>query len=134
MGEAKRRAKGSDDDGMSGPYLQMSLDHIWPGAAERCFTRVDPEHPDRGKRCKGALAQVSDEIAAGRGKCAECGAVIVDIAGLGECSVAHVWNTAKAPSIAIPFCRRCAVSEEAVSRLAKAAVEKATGVPSARLQ
>ena len=63
-----------------------------------------------------------------------CGAVIVDIAGLGECSVAHVWNTAKAPSIAIPFCRRCAVSEEAVSRLAKATVEKATGVPSARLQ
>jgi hypothetical protein len=80
------------------------------------------------------LAQVSDEIATGRGKCAECGANIVDLAGLGECSVAHVWSTPKAPSIGIPFCRRCAASEEAVSRLAKVAVEKVTGAPSVRLQ
>jgi hypothetical protein len=26
-----------------GPYLQVSFDHIWPGAAESCFARVDPE-------------------------------------------------------------------------------------------
>ena len=25
-----------------GPYLQVSFDHIWPGAAESCFARVDP--------------------------------------------------------------------------------------------
>jgi hypothetical protein len=134
MGEAKRPTNRSDDDGMSGPYLQVSFDHIWPGAAESCFARVDPEHPDRAERCKGALLEVSDEIATGRGKCAECGANIVDLAGLGECSVAHVWNTPKAPSIGIPFCRRCAASEEAVSRLAKVAVEKVTGTSSARLQ
>ena len=117
-----------------GPYLQVSFDHIWPGAAESCFARVDPEHPDRAERCQGALLEVSDEIATGRGKCAECGANIVDLAGLGECSVAHVWDMRKSSSIAIPFCRRCAASEEAVSRLAKSAVSKTLGVPTARLQ
>ena len=92
------------------------------GGLGRQFCLPDSQHT--GERSPGQLPLSR----------AFCGAVIVDIAGLGECSVAHVWNTAKAPSIAIPFCRRCAVSEEAVSRLTKAAVEKATGVPSARLQ
>jgi hypothetical protein len=103
MGEAKRPTNRSDDDGMSGPYLQVSFDHIWPGAAESCFARVDPEHPDRAERCKGALLEVSDEIATGRGKCAECGANIVDLAGLGECSVAHVWNTPRRHRSAFRF-------------------------------
>ena len=115
-----------DDDAMTGPPLQISFDHIWPGSE---VARIDHEHPDRADRCSGALDQVFAEIADGRGKCTECDAAIVDRDGLGECSVAHMWNMLKAPSIAIPFCWRCAFSPEAVWRLAQTAVTELTGKP-----
>jgi hypothetical protein len=64
-----------------GPYLQVSFDHIWPGAAESCFARVDPEHPDRAERCQGALAQVSDEIATGRASALSAARILLTLLG-----------------------------------------------------
>jgi len=118
-----------------GEAERVSFDHIWPGSEAQYRARVDQQHPDRGERCSRALAQVSAEIVDGRGRCAECDAAIMALDGLGECSVAHLWNAGKTPStIAFPFCRRCAVSPEAVSRLAQKMVAELTGKPRYRGQ
>ena len=131
MGEANRRRESGDtDDGV----LEMSVDHLWPGIDFRTKTHPDTKHPERGDRCLSTLDQIFKEIEDGRGKCTECEATIADKAQMGECSIAHFWNTPEPLSIAIPFCRRCATSPAEVSRLARKAMETFTRLPMHRRQ
>jgi hypothetical protein len=52
-----------------------------------------------------AVELVVREIAENKGKCSECGSVIIDLAGLGCCSVARLeLDDNKIGVISIPFC------------------------------
>jgi hypothetical protein len=102
--------------------LDVSIDHIWPTGEAKLYALRDAGEP-RARRAVEALLQVAGQITDGDGECAACRAPIATRNALAVCSVAHFSGTPPL-CIGIPFCARCATSEEEVSRLARVAVQQ----------